>query len=251
MRVCWVASILVGVATGGCAGSEPLPGEQTTSLAPTDDDDGTSGTTETASTGTDPTADPTTDPTAAPTTDPTADPTTDPSTSSTGNAESTGEVPAGCAGDTVNITQSGEVLASSVFDTLLGPAYEADLAIDGNIGTSWFSAGPSEDGVESTFEWYTQFDHCIDGVALISNSMHANPDFHEGFGFEAATLEVIDQSGSVVFEEEIDLSGTPDPDIILDTGGVLGNQVRVRFREHESEDCGGFAELAIDGRTQR
>lgn len=86
--------------------------------------------------------------------------------------------------------------------------------------------------------------------------MHANPDFHEGFGFESAsfesaTIEILDQAGDVVFEEELDLSGTPDPDIVLNTGGALGNQVRIRFREHESEDCGGFAELTIDGRTQR
>lgn len=223
-------------------------------MGPTDDDDnGTSGTSDAASTSTDPTSNPTTDPSTDPTTGPSTDPTTDPSagsTSATGD-ESTGEPPAGCAGDTVNITQNGEVLASSVFDSLLGPAYEADLSIDGDVATSWFSAGPSKDGVESTFEWYTQFDHCIDGIAIVSNSMHANTDFREGFGFEAATVEIVDQSGSVVFEEDLDLSGTPDPDIVLDTGGALGNQVRIRFREHESEDCGGFAELAIDGRTQR
>lgn len=249
-----MASGLVGIAMGGCASSEPLPGGEGGSLGPTDDEDEdqpTSGSTSAEPTSSNPTTDPSTDPTTDPSTDPTTAPSTDPPASSTGDDESTGEPQVPCTGATANITQSGEVLASSVFDTFTGPAYEADLAIDGNIGTSWFSAGPSEDGVESTFEWYTQFDHCIDGVAIISNSMHANPDFREGFGFESATVEIVDQAGSVVFEEELDLSGTPDPDIVVDTAGAIGNQVRISFREHESEDCGGFAELAIDGRTQR
>ncbi|MGH1341937.1 MAG: hypothetical protein ACRBN8_10325 [Nannocystales bacterium] len=251
MKLVWVASVVGALGTSGCASSEPVPREQT-SAGPTDDDDdvATSGVPEPTSTTEGPTTDPTTaatDETDGPSTTPTAGP----GEGSTGSDESTGAPPTDCAGATSNITQNGEVLASSVFDSLFGPAYEADLAIDGDVATSWFSAGPSEDGVESTFEWYTQFDHCIDGIALISNSMHANPDFHEGFGFEAATVEIVDQSGSVVFEEDLDLSGTPDPDIVLDAGGVLGNQIRLRFREHESEDCGGFAELAIDGRTQR
>ncbi len=256
MRLARLGVLSICVALTGCDADEPLPREQIGTEGPTDDDgdDESSGGSTTSTTST-PTTDPTTDPTTAPTTGPTADPTTDPTsdptTDPTSSGESTGEPSDPCVGDTMNITQEGNVLASSVFDSLLGPAYEADLSVDGDIATSWFSAGPNEDGTESTYEWYTAFDHCIDGIAIISNAMHANPDFHEGFGFESATVEIVDSSGGVVYSEDIDLSGTPDPDIMLEPGGVQGNQIRLLLRDHESEDCGGFAELAIDGRESR
>lgn len=245
MRWTWLGVLTLALV--GCDGNEPLPREEIGTEGPTDDDDDPSmGTTTSASEATTTTPDPTTGPDSDPATSTTA------SDESSGGAETTTGVPTDpCSGGTTNITQEGNVLASSVFDTLLGPAYEAELAVDGDVATSWFSAGPSADGTESTYEWYTQLDHCIDGVAVIGNAMHSNPDFREGFGFESATLEVLDTSGDTVFSQELDLSGTPDPDQVIDTGGVLGNQIVLRLRGHESEDCGGFAELAIDGRPQR
>jgi hypothetical protein len=247
MRRACLAVALFGL--GGCDDDPaPRPADPVDTEAPTDDDD--LGTTTSPDPGT--TAPGTTGPDPSTTTAPgsTTDPgTTDPST--TDAETSTGSPSDPCEGDTQNITQEGNVLASSVFDSLLGPAYEPELGIDGDISTSWFSAGPNEDGTASTFEWYTQFDHCIDGIALLSNAMHANPDFREGFGFESGTLEVLNTSGVVVYTQDLDLSGTPDPDLTFDPEGVLGNQIRLTLRDHESEDCGGFAELAIDGRAQR
>lgn len=245
--------MVVGLSVGGCDDDDALPREQIDTDGPTDDDDdGTTSGVDPTTSGptTDPTPGVTTDDTQGPSTDPTPGVTTDLPDETTGGDDSTGTPSDPCSGATTNITQEGNVLASSVFDSLLGPAYEADLAVDGDVATSWFSAGPNEDGTESSYEWYTQFDHCIDGIALISNANHSNPDFREGFGFEAGTLEVLDTSGSVVYSADLDLSGTPDPDIVVEPEGVLGNQVRLTLRNHESEDCGGFAELAIDGRPQ-
>jgi len=245
MRWNWL--VVLVIATSACDGNEPLPREEVGTGGPSDD--GGPGGTSQGSTSMEVTTG---------TTTPDLTTGTDPSTTTTRGGESSGaaETTTGapvdpCGGSTTNITQDGNVIASSVFDTLLGPAYVADFAVDGDVATSWFSAGPNADGTESTFEWYTQFDHCIDGVALFGNAMHANPDFHEGFGFESATLEIIDTAGDTVFSQELDLSGTPDPDQVIEPGGVLGNQVMVRLRGHESEDCGGFAELVIDGRAQR
>ncbi len=250
MRGAWLGVFLIGVAATGCDEATPLPAEELGETeGPSDDDDDDGSSTGSTDPTTDPTADPTTDPTSDPTSDPTADPTTDPTDGSSGGEETTGPPIEACAGATMNITQEGNVIASSVFDSLFGPAYEADLSVDGNVATSWFSAGPNEDGTESTYEWYTQLDHCIDGIGIISNAMHANPDFQQGFGFEAATIEILDSSGATVFTEDVDLSGTPDPDITIEPGGVLGNQVVLKLRGHESEDCGGFAELVIDGRV--
>ena len=172
------------IATPACDSNEPLPRQELATDGPTDDDDDDD---DDGSTSQGSTSSP------ASTTTATTDPTTgnDPTTATSTEGESSGaaETTTGadvdpCGGSTTNITQVGNVIASSVFDTLLGPAYEADLAVDGNVATSWFSAGPEADGTASTYQWYTQFDHCIDGVAIIGNAMHANPDFREGFGFE-------------------------------------------------------------------
>jgi len=252
MRWVWVGVFTVGVAVVGCDDGERLPGEQVGTEGPSDDDDGDGASSSASTTGASNSTD------EGPTTGP-SDPTTGPTSASGGTTEdtsdggeSTGGAPLGpCVGETTNITQMGDVLASSVFDPLFGASYPADLSVDGDIATAWFSAGPNEDGTESSYEWYTQRDHCIDSIAIISNAMHANPDFREGFGFESATLEVIDSAGTTTFSQEIDLAGTPDPDITVEPGGAQGNQVRLRMREHESEDCGGFAELVIDARATR
>ncbi len=259
MRMTWVFVGVLGSLAGCDSGAEPLPSEAIGTTG-TDDDDAagpSSGTATDASTATSPTGVSATDPMAPTTPDPTdpsgTDGATDPS--ETGDPEdtsdTTGEPQDPCVGESANITGQGFVTASSVFDTLFGPAYEPELGVDGDVASSWFSAGPNIDGTASTFEWYTQFDNCIDEIGIISNAMHANPDFHEGFGFESVLIEVIDTSGDIVFEEEVALDGTPDPNIAVDPGGVLGNQVRLSLMGHESEDCGGFAELAVDGRAER
>ncbi len=247
MRRQWIVRALAGcLVSGGCSDEEAQPTHRITTLGSADESSTTQGTT------TDP-QDPTTGPASSTTASVPGATTdaTDATGGSSGDDESTGSRSDSCTESTANITQQGNVLASSVFDTLFGPAYEADLAVDGDIATSWFSAGPGEDGTESTYEWYTQQDHCIDEIAIISNALHANPDFRQDFGFESGLLEIIDTAGRVAFSEPLDLPGTPDPDVRIDTGGVLGNQVRLRLMGHESEDCGGFAELVIDGRAQR
>lgn len=185
---------------------------------------------------------------------------TDPSdTDPTGNAPTssdptdpdptTGTPPANCQSQGGNITESGFVTSSSVFDPWFGAPYDAVLAIDGSTSTSWFSAGPEDNGLPSTFEWYTQSDHCLDGLTLVGNADHEEPDFREGFGFESVVVEVFDSAGAVVYSQTHSLEGTPDPQLTINLEGRPANRIVLELSGHESPDCGGFSEFTIEGRA--
>ena len=71
--------------------------------------------------------------------------------------------------------------------------------------------------------------------------------FRTGFGFVGATVQVLDALGEVVFEQQVDLPGTPDPDISVEPN-VFGRTVRLLFEGHEDPTCGGFGELVVTAR---
>jgi hypothetical protein len=133
----------------------------------------------------------------------------------------------------------GEVQASSTY-----PGYSPEMVRDGELSSSWFSAGSKVDGSTSFFRWTGIQDDWIGSITLISNREHIVPDYRTGFGFGLVTIQVLDASGNVVYEEIAELPGTPDPDITVKPE-VVGREIVMIFTGHESPDCGGFAELQI------
>ena len=143
-----------------------------------------------------------------------------------------------------NVTAAGSVSASSIFSG----SFDVDLAVDGELDSSWFSAGSITDGTESVFSWIGSAEHCLVSIGFEGNGLHSNTQFREGFGFGQMTVEIRDSSDTVVFSKIESLPGTPDPSRFIDTGGVVGRSVHLRMQGHESNDCGGFAELTINAK---
>ncbi len=137
------------------------------------------------------------------------------------------------------ITSEGTVQASSIFDA----NYPTSLATDGDPTTSWFSAGPEGDGT-TTYLWTGVQDDFFGAIDIVSNRSHQIVDFRTGFGFADVTIQVLDSQGAVVFEQIVNLDGTPDPDVRV-TPNVVGRSVRLTFTGSESLDCGGFSEIVI------
>jgi hypothetical protein len=138
------------------------------------------------------------------------------------------------------IASEGTVEASSIYDS----NYPASLAIDGDLSTSWFSAGAIKGDANPVYTWTGQQDDLIASIELISNREHQVVDFRTGFGFESVTVQVLDAQGNVVFEEGASLEGTPDPDVTF-TPNEVGRSIRFIFSGGEAPDCGGFGELKI------
>jgi hypothetical protein len=139
----------------------------------------------------------------------------------------------------VNVTSEGSVQASSTFG---GNQFPAPLAVDGSRGTSWFSAGP--ESLPTTFQWTGRRDDLISSIAVFSNDMHNDPSVRLNFGFGSVTVQVLNASGTVVFQQSVGLPGTPDPNIVVQPR-VVGRVVRLLFSGHEDPGCGGFSELQI------
>jgi hypothetical protein len=140
----------------------------------------------------------------------------------------------------INATSEGTVSASSSFE-----GFAPELAIDGDQTTSWFSNGPEAGTQPTAFTWESEQEELITGVYLFNNELNADPTFESSYGFERATIQVLDSEGEVVFEEEVDLAGTPDPDIVV-FPNVRGMLVMILLFEHESPERGGFSELLIE-----
>jgi hypothetical protein len=140
-----------------------------------------------------------------------------------------------------NITSDATVGASTVYS-----GYPAILAVDGDLSTSWFSTGPEPPDQSSTYTWTAARAVCIGTIAVRGNGLNDTPAFRTGFGFESVTIRVFDTDGDVVFEEDHDLAGTPDPDLVTAVN-LLAARVELVFAGHESPDSGGFAELEILG----
>lgn len=140
----------------------------------------------------------------------------------------------------IDITREGTVRASTTY-----PGYPAELAIDGDPTTSWFSTGPEPNGVPTRFEWTHGRDDLITTIYVHGNGENATPDFRTGYGFGSVTVQVLDTGGKVVFEQkDIPLPGSPDPDVTIHPN-VTGRTVVLLFTGHESPDCGGISELQV------
>jgi hypothetical protein len=124
-------------------------------------------------------------------------------------------------------TKEGTVTASSTFSS----ATPASLAVDGDKTTSWFGKGAS------TFTWTGTKDDLVTEVR-ITGSPQANA------GFASVTVEVLDEFGDSDFTETAQLSGTPDPEVVV-RPGVKGRTVKLTFTGPEDPSHAGFAELKI------
>ena len=189
----------------------------------------------------------------------------DPSTTSTSTSTSTGSEPPGestgdvedtsdegsestglervdCEGLLNNITGQGSVSASTVF-----AGFPANLSVDGDLSTSWFSTGPEGDGTTpSVYTWTLGQARCINSIVVADNASHANAGFQQGFGFNLATVRVL-HGTDVMYQELVPLPGDPDGQFIVDTGGVPATQVLLELSGHEDPSCGGFSELTVLG----
>ncbi len=137
------------------------------------------------------------------------------------------------------IASEGVTTASSIYDS----TYPTYLATDNYVGSAWFSAGPERDGT-TTFTWTGVQDDFIGSIEVISNRSLDVTAFRTGYGFGEVTVQVLDALGNVVYEEVVNLAGTPDPDVEV-TPNVVGRSIRLIFTGSEAFDCGGFAELYV------
>ncbi|MCZ7532657.1 MAG: discoidin domain-containing protein [Acidimicrobiia bacterium] len=135
-----------------------------------------------------------------------------------------------------NATVEGTVSASSQLCGSYAPA----KAVDGDVTTSWISS--SGDGGTSVFRWASPQDDFIGGITIVSNA--ANAKRATDHGFEAVTVSILDSAANVVFEERVDLPGTPDPDVVLHPN-VVGQLIVLLLEGHENPKGSGFAELTV------
>lgn len=141
------------------------------------------------------------------------------------------------------ITPQGSAAASTVFGD---NDYPANLAVDGDLSTSWFSTGPKSGGAPTLYTWtHNTGEDCITEIRLRGNGGNSNAGFRTDFGFETVTIK-IESQGATVYSQVESMSGTPDPDINHKTNGVMGDKIVLEFLGHESSDCGGYAELIIE-----
>ena len=147
----------------------------------------------------------------------------------------------GCTTAPADITDQGTVMASSTFS-----GYSVMESVDGLLSTSWFSAGPEGGGGPSIYAWNTVTDRCIERIEVDDNSMHDIEEFQTGYGFGSATVRIV-QDDLVVFEQLVELPGSPDGPFTIDTGGIVGSRVLLELGGHENAECGGFSELRVFG----
>jgi len=138
-----------------------------------------------------------------------------------------------------DLTASGSVSASSVYPTgEFGP----EMSVDGDLATSWFSAGGGSAGYVWDLLGGRAF---VDSITIVGNGGHANQAVRIGFGFEAVRINVLDGT-ETVWTGDFSLAGTPDPTVTAQPG-VAGTQVVLEFTGGEDPTCGGFGELVVMG----
>jgi len=139
------------------------------------------------------------------------------------------------------IASEGKVEASSSYDA----NFPASLAIDGDLSTSWFSAGRVKGDGIPTFVWTGVQEDFIASIDVISNRENAVVDFRTNYGFESVNVQVFDAADNLVFQETVSLDGTPDPDVHVEPN-VVGQWILLTFTGGEAPDCGGFGELLVN-----
>jgi hypothetical protein len=146
-------------------------------------------------------------------------------------------------GSVVDVATEGVAQASSTYNR---NEYPAGLSVDGDATTSWFSAGPANDGT-STYTWTGRQEDFIASLTILNNELHERTDFRTGFGFGRVRIEVFSggaPAGTPVFRQDVDLSGSPDPNVTVNPS-VRGSRVVLTFTGHEDPSCGGFSELQV------
>lgn len=139
------------------------------------------------------------------------------------------------------IASEGIVEASSIYDS----TFPASLAIDGDLTTSWFSAGAIKGDGTPTFVWTGVQEDFIASIDIISNRGHSVEFFRTNYGFGLVKVQVFNAADNLVYEETVQLDGTPDPDVHVEPN-VLGQWILLTFTGGEAPDCGGFAELFVN-----
>lgn len=144
-----------------------------------------------------------------------------------------------------SIASTGTVVASTEFTNVnpLKPDHTADRAIDDDRTTSWFSTGPEDNGLPTSFTWSGP-QTCFREIVIKNNSLNEEEDFRNDFGFGQVTVKIT--GGSEEFTKGFPLPGTPDPEITINPD-IRGNKIELLFIDHESENCGGFSELVVLG----
>lgn len=165
-------------------------------------------------------------------------------TSTDTGASESGEV-GPCGPDTSPIAMQGMVWASTVFQDNDGIQYPASLAVDGDYGTSWLSAGNDLSGTPSFFEWTLPEPRCFARIAVIGNGDHDEFEYRENYGFGGMIIRVYDEDEVIVFQRMFTLPDSPDPDAIAEPG-VEGVKIELELLDHEVFFSGGFSELEID-----
>ncbi len=161
--------------------------------------------------------------------------------SSSGDGDSSSGSTNPCTGADTNVTSQGEVTASTTFN-----GFPETYSVDGDPTTSWFSTGPEGGGGPSVYAWATDAELCISRLEVDDNHLHDNVSYRTGYGFDSAIVRVL-YGPTVIFEETVQLPGTPDGPFVVDTGGLVGTRVLLELNGHENEECGGFAELRVFG----
>jgi len=153
-----------------------------------------------------------------------------------------------CSGTIFNVATEGTVSATSVFT-----GFTAEMSIDDDLTSSWFSTGPEPLGAPTIYRWTTGADECFDRVKIFNNSLHDNPEWRTGFGFGTVTMKILASDDVPVWIGTFGLEGTPDPERAprprvgdVDSDHIRGRTLELHFLGHENPLCGGFGELLVD-----
>jgi hypothetical protein len=142
----------------------------------------------------------------------------------------------------VNIAATGAVSASTTFP---GGQFPASNAVDGDVSTSWFSAGP--DAGPTIFTWIAPQPVHVDQVQIIGNGQNADPSIRKNFGF--GSVDVLIKNGDITsVDGTFDGPGNTVPMVTVPLNSNL-TSITLTFHGHEDPQrrCGGFAELVILG----
>jgi RHS repeat-associated protein len=141
-----------------------------------------------------------------------------------------------------NLTQLSGPLTLEVSSSFAG--FPPERAVDGNLGTSWFTA--RGDAVNQGGSPFFQISFQQD-VTVTELRMFGNREFASGFDFLAGAFQLLAADGTVLFDSGVVSLPAPDRDVVLPIPSVSGVR-RVRFTATADEGTEpGFAELEVIG----
>jgi len=139
-----------------------------------------------------------------------------------------------------NVGAGGSATAST-----FTKGFPASFGNDGDVTTSWFSTGPGPNG-SSIWTLQLVAPSTVSHIDFIGNENNSNVNFRTGFGFGRWNIDLLDVAGNVLFTVSSQGSGTlTQSRSFAPVAGVAA--VRFVGRDHESPECGGFAELHVLG----